>query len=86
MLETEDGFFRYITSHAGNQITLIRPLRSLSDLVNSSVGEAQVTLYPGCAHTRTACKDKFNNLANFGGFPLIPSKNPFGNSVTGSVV
>jgi uncharacterized phage protein (TIGR02218 family) len=86
MLETEDGFFRYITSHAGNQITLIRPLQSLSDVVNSSVGEAQVTLYPGCAHTINDCKTKFNNLNNFGGFAWIPAKNPFANAITGSIV
>jgi len=86
MLETEDGTYRYITAHDGDSITLIRPLQSLSEEVNGSDGQATVTLYAGCAHTRSDCKDKFNNLANFGGFPWIPSKNPFGNSVTGSVV
>ena len=31
------------------------------------------TAYPGCDKTRDACTDKFNNLANFGGQPFIPS-------------
>lgn len=85
MIETNDGHTRYIISQSGNVLTLIRPLQSLIDDVNDSVGGAEVTLYPGCAHTRAACKDKFDNLLNFGGFPWIPSKNPFGNNVTGSI-
>lgn len=35
-----------------------------------------VTLFPGCSHTRLDCQNKFNNLANFGGFPYIPDQNP----------
>lgn len=35
------------------------------------------TLYPGCKHTIDDCKNKFNNVANYGGFPWIPGKNPF---------
>lgn len=85
MVRTNDGQTRYIMSQSGNVLTLIRPLQSLIDDVNDSVGGAEVTLYPGCAHTRAACKDKFDNLLNFGGFPWIPSKNPFGNNVTGSI-
>lgn len=30
-----------------------------------------IELYPGCDKTTTACKDKFNNVINFGGFPHI---------------
>jgi uncharacterized phage protein (TIGR02218 family) len=37
-----------------------------------------VTLYPGCARTTQECEDKFNNLANYGGFPHMPGKSPFG--------
>lgn len=84
MVETNDGSTRYIISQSGKVLTLIRPLQSLIDDVNDSVGGAEVTLYPGCAHTRAACKDKFNNLLNFGGFPWIPSKSPFG-SIEGSI-
>ncbi|MCB1836261.1 MAG: phage BR0599 family protein [Alcanivoracaceae bacterium] len=86
MIETADGFLRYITKHAGTQLTLIRPFPALEEEVESSNGLANVTLYPGCDHTRTTCKEKFNNLDNFGGFPWIPGKNPFGNDVSGSIV
>lgn len=86
MIETGDGFLRYITLHSGSILTLVRPLQSLEDEVNSSVGYASVILYPGCDHTRATCKAKFNNLSNFGGFPWIPGKNPFGNDVSGSIV
>jgi hypothetical protein len=41
-------------------------------------GNKQVTLYPGCAHTMTDCRVKFNNLNNYGGAPYIPLMNPFG--------
>jgi uncharacterized phage protein (TIGR02218 family) len=31
----------------------------------------------GCSHTYATCKTKFNNGVNFGGFPFVPSDNPF---------
>ena len=86
MIETGDGFLRYITNHSGTTLTLIRPFQALEDEVNGSAGTANVTLYPGCDHTRNTCKDKFNNLNNFGGFPWIPGKNPFSNEISGSIV
>lgn len=84
MVEDADGFFRFITSQSGDVLTLIRPLQSLLDTVDST-GVA-VTVYPGCDKSRVTCKNKFDNLDNFGGFPWIPSKNPFGNDVSGSIV
>jgi uncharacterized phage protein (TIGR02218 family) len=86
MIETTDGFLRYITLHSGTTLTLVRPFQALEDEVNSSPGYANVILYPGCDHTRTTCKAKFNNLDNFGGFPWIPGKNPFSNEISGSIV
>lgn len=85
MVETNDGATRYIVNQSGNVLTLIRPLQSLIDDVNDSVGGAEVTLYPGCDHTTDTCISKFDNLLNYGGFPYIPSKNPFG-TLSGSVV
>lgn len=84
MLQTADGFYRDIIAHAGSSITLLRPLKSLEDAIALS-GPQAVTVYPGCAHTISDCKDSFNNLLNYGGFPWIPQKNPFGNDVTGSI-
>jgi len=39
-----------------------------------------VKIYPGCDRVRATCESKFDNLDNFGGFPWIPTKNPFGGS------
>lgn len=33
-----------------------------------------ITVLPGCAKTNAACVNKFNNVANFGGFPLLPKR------------
>lgn len=85
VVETTDGSLRYIVAQEGSVLTLIRPLQSLIDDVNDSVAGADVILYPGCDRTRGTCKDKFDNLLNYGGFPWIPGKNPFGNDVTGSI-
>jgi uncharacterized phage protein (TIGR02218 family) len=70
MIADSAGVLRFITSHVGTVLTLTRPLDSLS------VGMS-INLYPGCPRTTKACKDTFNNLANFGGFPWIPSINPY---------
>lgn len=36
-----------------------------------------VTLYPGCNLTTDHCKNKFDNLANYGGVKQMTGKNPF---------
>lgn len=84
MLKTSDGIYRDILSNTLTTLTLVRALPSLADAIADS-GTQSVTLYPGCAHTISDCRDKFNNLDNYGGCPWIPSKNPFGNDVTGSI-
>lgn len=61
---------RMIMTHAGETITLTEPIIGLA------AGET-VDVYPGCDHSLAACQGKFNNLANYGGFPWIPVKNPF---------
>jgi len=40
-----------------------------------------VTLVAGCDHSPGTCQARFNNLENYGGFPAIPSKNPFSTGV-----
>ncbi|MCX8018193.1 MAG: DUF2163 domain-containing protein [Rhodocyclaceae bacterium] len=69
MLQTNEGA-RMIVGHTGSTLTLAAPFPGLS------VG-ASVRLYPGCQHTTADCSGKFGNIINFGGFPAIPSKNPF---------
>ncbi len=41
-------------------------------LVNAPTAADAFTIYQGCDHTLATCKAKFNNLANFRGFPFVP--------------
>ncbi|AGH31471.1 hypothetical protein LOKG_00035 [Loktanella phage pCB2051-A] len=36
----------------------------------------EMTVAPGCGHTMDHCRDRFNNILNFGGHPYIPLTNP----------
>lgn len=89
MLRSPDGVLRYIVNHVGDQVTLMRPVKSLVEAVAAAgygrsygeyYGGVAVKLYPGCNHTTAECTARFNNLDNYGGFPWIPIKNPFGGS------
>lgn len=89
MIRSPDGVLRYIVDHSGSNIKLIRPVESLARALADSgygrgygtyYGGVAVRLYPGCDHSMSTCKAKFNNIDNFGGFPWIPSKNPFAGS------
>jgi uncharacterized phage protein (TIGR02218 family) len=51
---------------AGTSITLLYPLESAP-----ATGDG-FTIYYGCDHTPGTCQAKFNNLANFRGFPFVP--------------
>lgn len=62
---------RGIEIHSGNNFVV------LGTTVGLEAGDA-ITLYPGCQRNRSDCKNKFNNLANYGGFAHMPSKSPFG--------
>jgi uncharacterized phage protein (TIGR02218 family) len=61
--------YLFIEAHNGNVLTVDRRVPFDAGVL--------VDLYPGCNHTMTHCIDKFNNYLNFGGFPWIPTKNPF---------
>jgi uncharacterized phage protein (TIGR02218 family) len=63
--------YRGIRRHEGNEIELTH---GIPDLV---AGE-DVIVAAGCAHDLETCDSKFANSANYGGFPNIPRKNPFG--------
>ncbi len=67
-VEIESALYM-IASNTGNTITLSR--------FALFTGNPAITLYPGCQHTRQDCHNKFNNIANFGGFPWMPMKNPY---------
>jgi uncharacterized phage protein (TIGR02218 family) len=82
---TELGF---ITDHAGATLTLSRPMPELAAAIatpelDPDTGEPLPVLLdiaPGCDLRAATCAAKFGNLANFGGFPEIPGRNPFGGS------
>jgi len=78
MILAPDGTYRFITAHSGASITLQRPIQTLTEALAD--GPVEVVLYPGCDRTSTRCKDRFNNLNNFGGFKYIPIRNPFDGS------
>jgi len=66
--------YRTVLTHVGNTITV---LGKMPDVVAGNV----VTSYPGCPHTIAACDSLFGNSANYGGQNLIPTKNPFTQSI-----
>ena len=69
MLATADAV-RMIVGHSGVDLTLVAPMPGLT-------AGMSVQLYAGCDHAVATCRDRFNNLDNYGGFPYIPIKNPF---------
>lgn len=71
MLVASGGAVRhFVVGHSGPDLTLMHAAVDI-------VGGLAVDLYAGCDHTLTTCHARFNNAANFGGFPWIPRKNPF---------
>jgi uncharacterized phage protein (TIGR02218 family) len=78
----------FITGHVGTTLTLSRPMPELAAAlaapeVDPETGDPLplvADIAPGCDLRASTCADKFGNLANFGGFPEIPGRNPFGGS------
>ena len=68
------GAWRFVLSHAEGTVTLMSAFSGLE------VDDA-ITLYPGCDHTLAMCVERFNNVVNFGGWPWIPTKNPYEGSL-----
>lgn len=78
MLRAPNGALTYVKRHVGQVLTLQRRFASLEEEIANL--PLAVTIYPGCAHNRSDCEAKFNNLLNYGGFDFIPQKNPMGGS------
>ncbi len=57
----------------GNVLTLLTP-------GHFAPGET-LTLVAGCDHTPATCAARFANIANYGGFPFVPARNPFSTGV-----
>lgn len=79
MVRGPDGSLGYIIQHVGTELTMQRVPYSIIQAAADSF-PFDVTIYPGCDHTRATCGDKFSNGLNYGGFDWIPSKNPMGGS------
>jgi len=63
-----DSDHRMIRSHVGDQVELLTPFTEAPTIV---------TLYAGCKHSVSACKEKFDNVTRFRGFAYVPNRNPF---------
>lgn len=78
----------FITGHAGATLTLSRPMPEVAAAlaapeVDPETGDpipVVADIAPGCDLRASTCAAKFGNLPNFGGFPEIPGRNPFGGS------
>ena len=68
---------RRVIAQDGPNLTLVTGFRSLR-------GNDVVTAYAGCDLIKKTCEEKFDNLPRFLGFPNIPNKNPFRDSVFGT--
>ena len=83
--------FGFLTDHTGASLTLSRPMPDLATALATPDTDPEtgdplpvlVDLAPGCDLRAATCAQKFDNLANFGGFPEIPGRNPLGG---GSIV
>lgn len=62
--------YRMVINHQGNSITILLPFENLKP-------DNTIIAFAGCNRSFEQCKQKFNNTINFGGFPYIPTKNPF---------
>lgn len=80
MIQIPDGSLRYVTQQNSSTIVLASSAVPLTSAIHLD-GQAIVKVFPGCDRTIQACKKKFNNVRNFGGFPWIPERNPFTNSL-----
>jgi len=65
-----DGQNNYIISHSINTVKFLYPIKN-------TIFNSDIFMFPGCDKTISSCRDKFNNLENFGGFPFVPKSDPF---------
>ncbi|RCX08630.1 DUF2163 domain-containing protein [Extensimonas vulgaris] len=72
-LQTPDGARHMIVSDTGSGVELLYSV--------ALEPGTEVLLTAGCDHSTATCAARFNNLDNYGGFPAIPSKNPFSTGV-----
>lgn len=62
--------YRMVVAHTGDTVEV---LSAFEDVSPGDVIEA----FAGCNRTLATCRSKFANAVNYGGFPWIPTENPF---------
>jgi len=70
ILRVSGGESRMITGLSGTSITVSYPFSQIA------VGDT-VDVVRGCDHSFTTCRDVYSNGENYGGFPIVPKRNPF---------
>lgn len=69
-MQRSNGEMRFITDHSGSTVTILYPFSNLQ------ISET-VDIYAGCDRKYPTCINKFNNKDNYGGFPFVPTDDPF---------
>lgn len=70
------GDYRLILKQIGPTVQLLLPF--FTDIT----GGPNIDIYAGCDHSVATCLTKFGNVINFGGFPYVPTTNPFQTGLT----
>lgn len=71
---TDDA--RLILAQSGDDLTLLLPFGA--DVLGSNID-----VFAGCDRSLATCDSKFAAVPNYGGFPFVPRKNPFGTRLRG---
>jgi hypothetical protein len=85
-----DGFFTFGEVHCGAEVRMCLSHIGFAITINApfigAVAGVAVTAFPGCDHAVQTCRDKFNNVVNFGGHPdLNATVNPWAPSGFGVI-
>ncbi len=67
---------RLILAQSGDVLTLLIPFAE-------NVLGSNIDLFAGCDRSLDTCDSKFAAVPNYGGFPFVPRKNPFGTRLRG---
>ena len=71
---TDDA--RLILNQSGDDLTLLLPFAA--DVIGFDID-----VFAGCDRSLATCDAKFAAVINYGGFPFVPRKNPFGTRLRG---
>jgi uncharacterized phage protein (TIGR02218 family) len=69
-IELEGQMRTVIATPENNQVLIDRKVSGLTST-------SSFVIFDGCNRSFQRCRDKFNNLPNFGGIPALPKSNPF---------